>query len=141
VILLVEDHPDSADVFTRMLKTRGQYVLAVRTAADALRVLESVLPHVLVLDLGLPDKDGLELLRQIRTEPQFAMIRVVIFSADPTLKSLQQAKALGVEHFFVKGTAKWETVCDAVVEMVSLPRASGVPPLSSGDEPNSAKHA
>jgi CheY-like chemotaxis protein len=127
VILLVEDHPDSAEAFARMLKGRGQYVVTAQNAAAALKLLESILPSVIVLDIGLPDRDGIELLQQLRSQPQHAFVPVVVFTADPTLKTLQRARALGVDHFFVKGTAKWETVCDTVVELASLPRPQDQP--------------
>ena len=77
------------------------------------------------MDIGLPDRDGLELLQQLRSQPQHALIPVVVFTADPTLKTLQRAEAPGVQHFFVKGTAKWETVCDTIVELASLPKVIG----------------
>jgi CheY-like chemotaxis protein len=121
VILLVEDHSDSAEVFARMLKMRGHYVVTVQTAAATIRLLDSVLPSVIILDIGLPDRDGLDLLQQIRPQPRYALVPVVVFTADPTLKTLQRAKLLGVEHFFVKGTAKWETICDTVIDLAEQP--------------------
>lgn len=119
-----------------MLKQRGHYVVTTQTAKATESVLESILPQVIVLDVGLPDRDGLELLQQIRSQPQYTWVPVVVFSADPTLKTLQRARALGVDHFFVKGTAKWETVCDTVADLATMPSIrGGLSPTDSAPRP------
>ncbi len=65
-ILLVEDNPDIVEGLERNLETEGFSVSAARTAADALAAALRDLPDLIVLDLGLPDRDGYHVLEQLR---------------------------------------------------------------------------
>ncbi len=68
-ILLVEDDDDTRDVLTLGLELYGAVVTAVSTTGDALRVIGSCHPDVLVSDVGLPDEDGYGLIRRVRSLP------------------------------------------------------------------------
>lgn len=65
-ILIVDDEPAVADVLSFALRKGGFVVEAVHTLAQARRELQQRPPALVVLDLGLPDGDGLELCREIR---------------------------------------------------------------------------
>jgi CheY-like chemotaxis protein len=60
-ILVVEDDEDSAELLAEMLERKGYEVAIAHSGADALEVAKAVRPHVVFLDLGLPDIDGREL--------------------------------------------------------------------------------
>ncbi|MGB8857658.1 MAG: response regulator transcription factor [Ilumatobacteraceae bacterium] len=65
-VLVVEDAPEFARVVSAVLQTAGHDVRIATTIAEALDELEVKAPDVVVLDLGLPDGDGLDLCRTIR---------------------------------------------------------------------------
>ncbi|WP_016699950.1 response regulator transcription factor [Actinoalloteichus spitiensis] len=65
-LLLVEDDPTIRTALTRALGERGHAVASAHTAMDGLRLAVSEGPDLVVLDLGLPDMDGRELLRMLR---------------------------------------------------------------------------
>ena len=65
-VLLVEDNPDLVSLLIKGLAPGGFSADAVGTAGDALHVLATMSYAAIVLDLGLPDQDGLSLLREIR---------------------------------------------------------------------------
>jgi PAS domain S-box-containing protein len=65
-VLVVEDDPDSRDLMERWLGARGAQVASSASAAQALDMLATVRPDVLVCDIGLPDMDGYELIQRIR---------------------------------------------------------------------------
>jgi CheY-like chemotaxis protein len=65
-ILVVDDHDDGRTLTTLVLAQAGATVKAVASAREALELLESERPNVLVSDIGLPDQDGYSLIRQIR---------------------------------------------------------------------------
>jgi CheY-like chemotaxis protein len=62
----VDDHPDARDLVTRVLEDCGARVTAAGSAEEALSLVQSQAPHVLVTDIGMPETDGFELLRRIR---------------------------------------------------------------------------
>ena len=65
-VLVVEDEKDTLDFLRRFLVSRGAEVVAATSAAEALRLLPASRVNVLVSDIGLPDVDGYELLREVR---------------------------------------------------------------------------
>jgi len=65
-VLVVDDEADARDLFKRVLADCGAEVLTVASAGEALVVVETERPHVLLSDIGMPDIDGFELLRRVR---------------------------------------------------------------------------
>jgi PAS domain S-box-containing protein len=65
-VLVVEDDADSRDLVERWLGSRGAEVASASSAAQALEMLPTVRPDVLVCDIGLPDMDGYELMQRVR---------------------------------------------------------------------------
>jgi PAS domain S-box-containing protein len=68
-VLLVEDDDDSRKLLGTMLKRYGARVTSTKSAAEALAVFEDELPDVLLSDIGMPDQDGYELMRRLRSLP------------------------------------------------------------------------
>ncbi len=77
-VLLVEDEENLASLVTAYLQREGYVVVAVNTGADALKVLAEEPVRLVVLDLNLPDMDGLDVCRQIRTR---STVPVVMLTA------------------------------------------------------------
>ena len=65
-VLAVDDDVDTLDVVTELLTLRGADVVAAPSAAGALAALQRFKPHVLVSDIGMPERDGYDLIRDIR---------------------------------------------------------------------------
>jgi len=71
-ILVVEDDDDSRFYITTVLETDGATVVAVTSAAEALKVLPELQPDVLISDISMPGEDGYSLIRKIRAlKPDF----------------------------------------------------------------------
>ena len=68
-VLVVEDTDDSRELFRMALEYCGALVTTAASAEEAKRILESLRPHVLVSDIGMPD-DGLELIREVKMVAQ-----------------------------------------------------------------------
>ena len=68
-VLLVEDDDDSRKLLGTMLKRHGARVTSTKSAAEALNALEGELPDVMVSDIGMPEQDGYELIRRMRSLP------------------------------------------------------------------------
>ena len=68
-VLIVEDTDDSRELLRMALEYCGALVTTAASAEEAKRILESLRPHVLVSDIGMPD-DGLELIREVKTVAQ-----------------------------------------------------------------------
>lgn len=80
-VLVCEDDPDIARLVTIMLERGGLQADIARTAAEARLKLGAHAYRAMTLDIGLPDEDGLSLLRWVRSQPSMAALPVVILSA------------------------------------------------------------
>jgi CheY-like chemotaxis protein len=65
-VLVVDDEPDARNLMTRVLEDCGAEVKAAGSAAEALDLLGGFKPDILVSDVGMPEQDGYDLMRQVR---------------------------------------------------------------------------
>src|SRR5688572_13528652 len=84
-VLLVDDEPDFVAAAKEMLQLHGHTVESAERLESARRLLGGMSPDVLLLDLMLPDGNGLELLEELRESP---VKRVVFITGHPGIKSL-----------------------------------------------------
>jgi CheY-like chemotaxis protein len=88
--LVVEDHADSAIIFSEAVKRAGFDVETIRDGQAALERLAAVVPDIVVLDLNLPFVSGMDVLQQIRSDPRLTETRVVVVTAhDEMANSIQ----------------------------------------------------
>lgn len=83
--LIADDHGDSADIFSEALRQAGFAVEIAHSGGAVMAYLEEVTPHVVVLDLCLPQVDGVEILNRMRSSERLAGVYVIVISADPAL--------------------------------------------------------
>lgn len=102
-VLIVDDDPEVASLHARFVGAqRGFRVVAVvHSGAEALREIEGAAPDLVLLDFGLPDIDGREVLRRIRASNR-ASIEVIALTAANDLESVRFARSAGVRHYLVK---------------------------------------
>jgi CheY-like chemotaxis protein len=101
-ILLVEDDPLLRHAFRLLLEDAGYRVHEAGTAAQALDRAASERPSLVLLDLGLPDRPGLEVARSITSQPETAGIRVVALTGRVGARERDACFAAGCSHFFTK---------------------------------------
>jgi DNA-binding response OmpR family regulator len=92
-ILVVDDEPDALELVAFNLKRAGFQVVTAADGAEALRRAHEQLPDLVVLDVMLPELDGLEVCRRLRKESGTAGIPVLILTA----KSAEIDRVLGLE--------------------------------------------
>ena len=130
-VLVVDDEADIADLLTTGLRFVGFDVRSANTGADALAVATEFRPHLLVLDVMLPDIDGFELCRQIRRERE--QVGVVFLTARNRTEDAIAGLTVGGDDYINKPFSLDEVVARirAVLRRVSagavnLPEHDGV---------------
>ncbi len=98
-ILIVEDEPSIAHFLTATLKANGYEALPARTGAEALSMVSSNCPDLVILDLGLPDMDGTEFLKDLRS---WSSLPVVVVSARTQERDKVEALDLGADDYLTK---------------------------------------
>ena len=101
-ILLVEDDPLLRHAFRLLLEDAGYEVHEAGTAAQALDEAYARKPALILLDLGLPDRPGLEVARHITSQPETAGIRVVALTGRVGARERDACFEAGCTHFFTK---------------------------------------
>ncbi len=101
-ILVVEDDNDLLELITIKLNYEGFDVTGAATGQAALDYLQDHLPDFVILDILLPDIDGLTILHQIATNPRIKHLPVIILSNIADEGSYEQAAAIGKYDYLVK---------------------------------------
>ncbi|HWZ89684.1 MAG TPA: response regulator [Polyangiaceae bacterium] len=76
-VLIVDDHQDSAELLGVLLERSGCEIRAVNGSLEALAVAGEFRPHAAVIDIGLPDMDGYQLLAALRGDARLAECRFI----------------------------------------------------------------
>jgi DNA-binding response OmpR family regulator len=84
-ILVVEDSPLVGELLTILLR-RYDHPYHARSAKEAVREIAHEPPHIILIDLTLPDMDGLELVRSLRQDPKTKFIPILAMSGIPIPK-------------------------------------------------------
>jgi two-component system KDP operon response regulator KdpE len=98
-ILVVDDEPAILRAVGAGLATRGYHVLRAATGQQALQLAVDETPDVVVLDLGLPDMDGLEVCRRLRA---WTSVPIVVLSADDAERRKVLALDEGADDYVTK---------------------------------------
>jgi two-component system KDP operon response regulator KdpE len=98
-ILLVDDEVSIQRTMTLLLRSRGYEVEVAATGRDALAVMEGEQPDLIVLDLGLPDLDGLDVCRRVRERSE---VPIVVLSARGAETDKVAALDLGADDYVTK---------------------------------------
>ena len=91
--LIVEDEPDLAAIFARSLEIGGFTTSIAPNGNTALEYVAENVPDVVILDLHLPDIDGMEILYKVRADERLNNTKVIISSADAQMVQLAEDKA------------------------------------------------
>ncbi len=91
--LIIEDNEDQNLVFAMALKKAGYSTESIYNGAKAQQRLKEVVPHVVVLDLHIPDVDGKILLTQIRSDMRLAKVNVILATADAAFADALESQA------------------------------------------------
>ena len=100
--LVVDDYDDAREMYSEFLAFKGFEVVQAQNGLQALALAESLLPDLIVLDLALPDIDGIEVTRRLKLSPVTAGIPIVMLTANAQSRMLDEARKAGCAAVLVK---------------------------------------
>lgn len=101
-VLVVDDETEIRESLENILREEGYIVTTAATAGEALELIRDAAYDVVLLDIWLPDRDGLEALQEIRQMDATSVPEVIIISGHGTIESAVRATKLGAYDFLEK---------------------------------------
>ena len=102
-VLVVDDEPALRKLVRTALERRGGFVVEeAGNGVDALLMMGTRRPHAVVLDLCMPDMDGLQVCRALKKDPELSRLKVILSTGFPDDPKLREISALGYRDFHPK---------------------------------------
>lgn len=99
-VLVVDDYPEITEIFDYILAGRGYQTLCRHDGRSALEAVRFFKPHVILLNLGMPDMCGAQVLEHLRADPDTRGIKIILTTAH--VYGGELAEVLGVEGCLIK---------------------------------------
>ncbi|HKC59748.1 MAG TPA: response regulator [Myxococcales bacterium] len=101
-VLVVDDDPEIVTFLSTLLELEGIESSVATSAAAALEQLQQGPPDLVLLDIAMPDRDGIDLCKELKSDPRTAEVPVFVVSARPGKDVVERALAAGAEEFIRK---------------------------------------
>lgn len=101
-ILLVDDEPNILMTLEYTFKKNNFQVFIARDGQEALDILQTQLPEIIILDIMMPNIDGYETLKQIKKDKRLAHCKVIFLSAKNKEKDIEKGLMLGADLYVSK---------------------------------------
>ena len=105
-ILCVEDNPQNMRLVRKILQHQGYAVLEAENGLAGVSEAEEHIPDMILMDVNLPDIDGLEATRRIKAQPQLAHIPIVALTANAMYGDEERILAEGCDGYISKPVSK-----------------------------------
>ena len=119
-MLLVEDDTDTREIMARMLEKSGWQVLEAGNGREALEQLEKLRPGLILLDLMMPVMDGFDFLLEMRANPDWRDIPVIVLTAKNLTVEDRQLLSGKVEQVVEKGATSHQQLIELLHSKLAL---------------------
>lgn len=109
-ILIVEDYPVTQRVLSLTLRNSGHEVVVANHGGEALEQLDHSAVDLALVDIAMPQMDGLELLRHLRSDERYQQLPVIMLTASGQDDDRQTALSIGADGFLSKPTSSRELI-------------------------------
>jgi DNA-binding response OmpR family regulator len=131
-VLIVEDEPDIRELVVHHLKRDGYLVSAASSGEEALRQVQAAAPDLVLLDLMMPEMDGLEVCRRLRQDPATVSLPIVMLTAKGDEVDRVLGLEIGADDYIVKPFSPKELLARVRAVLRRSRAAPGGAPLSLG---------
>lgn len=118
-ILIAEDEKDIRELIKRKLEQEGFLVLEAETGKETLEIVNKQNPEVVLLDIIMPEIDGFEILKQIKSNPKTKNIKTIILSNLGQDSDIQKGKELGAEDYIIKANFTLDEIVKKINNLLS----------------------
>jgi len=101
-VLIIEDEADAAELFAEMMRVSGFHVVKTSSSTPAIHMMIANKPDVVILDIMMPEISGMDILRQMRSDPELSSIPVVVVSAKSMPADIKNGMEAGASTYITK---------------------------------------
>lgn len=101
-ILIVDDEKATVELLQRFFHIKGYEAVGALRGDHGLLMVKVEAPDVVILDLMMPDMDGMEVLRQLRSNPDTVSLPVLMLTANAALDGMDKALRAGAQGYMTK---------------------------------------
>ncbi|NIM93146.1 MAG: response regulator [Anaerolineales bacterium] len=102
LILVIDDEPSFCTVLSEILRSFGYHVQQAHSVDQALQVLEREPPDLILTDIMMPGTDGLTLIRQLRANPRWSSMPMIVVSAKSQPEDIAASEEAGADGCLIK---------------------------------------
>ena len=129
-VLIIDDEKAIRDVLSMHLKSEDYQIDEAATGAQGLEKIKIFHPHLIILDLGLPDQNGFEILKNIRT---WSTVPVIVLTVNDDEKVKVKLLDSGADDYLTKPFSTAELMARARVALRHFEHVEATPLFESGD--------
>ncbi|MGH7851672.1 MAG: response regulator [Thermodesulfobacteriota bacterium] len=121
-VLLIEDEESLRKLYTKILSAKNYTVEAAADGEDALSVLKTFRPDIIVLDIVMPHYSGVEFLKILKNDSEFKSIPVVMLTALSEMRKITECLDMGAVGYITKDSTVEEIVqrLNFLIESISV---------------------
>ena len=101
-VLIIEDEEDAAELFSEMMRVSGFRVLKTFKSKPAISMMTENKPDLVLLDIMMPEVSGLDILRQMRRDPNLSEIPVIVLTAKSMPADIKNGMEAGASTYLTK---------------------------------------
>jgi CheY-like chemotaxis protein len=101
-IMVVDDNPDIITIVKTILEGKGYHVLSASSGQELLNLLADRKPDLIILDIMMPEMDGLEVLGRLKAVTETASIPVILLTAKVQYEDVLGGYKLGADYYITK---------------------------------------
>lgn len=100
--MVVDDDPAFCSIMEEVLRRRGYRACVAYSVPEAIEQLQSLVPDLVLVDIMMPEEDGLRLVRSLREDPELARVPTVVVTARQMEADQRAAREAGADEFIRK---------------------------------------
>jgi len=101
-IMVIDDHPDILDIVKTILERSGYVVQVANSGMEAFSLLEENKPDLIILDIMMPQLDGLKVLQQLKGNADYSSIPVILLTVKVQHEDVLKGYKLGADYYITK---------------------------------------
>lgn len=117
-ICIVDDDPNIREIYGTKLLQRGFGIVTARDGEEGLDVIKSQNPDIALIDITMPKKNGLELIKSLQEDEKYSKIPIIILTNQDDSETVKKASKLETYFYIVKALATPQKVADMVEEVL-----------------------